>query len=138
MVPENKKSDSQERQEKAREIFYTAPEIERLGSKFDLSEETENAATVIYRVLVGLGKGLSSSQKQSFSATAVWFATELSRDERPLKEELAEAVDISPRTLSRRFQEIEDDEKCKEILEHVKKRIKKWNKRKNRKLRDML
>jgi len=50
---------------------------------------------VIYRVLVGLGKGLSSSKKRSFSAAAVWFATELSRDERPLKEELAEAV-ISP------------------------------------------
>lgn len=138
MTPGNRKASSKEEKRESRKAFYTEPKIEELATEFDLSGETEDAATVIYRILSGLGKGLSSSQRKSYSAISVWFAAKYTGDKKPLKEELAEAVDLSPRTLSRRFQEVEDDEKCIKILDHVRNRIKEWSRNKRRKLRDML
>lgn len=132
------RSKREERREKAREILYKEPRIERLKEKFDLSQNAESAATLIYRILVGLGKGLSDSQKQSFSALAIRIAAENVDDARPRKKDLADAVDVSHRTLSRRFKEIREDEECKKVLAYVKERVRRWSKRKEQRLQEIL
>lgn len=132
------RSKREERREKAREILYKEPRIERLKEKFDLSQNAESAATLIYRILVGLGKGLSDSQKQSFSALAIRIAAENVDNARPRKKDLADAVDVSHRTLSRRFKEIREDEECEKVLAYVKGRVRRWSKRKEQRLQEIL
>lgn len=118
--------------------LHSEPEIKRLKSKFDLSEDAANAAVMIYRLLVGLGKGLSSSKRRSFSAVALWHGAQVADDEKLLKEDLARAVELSPRTLTRRFREIEKDENCVNIIDHVKDKVKKWSERRDRSLRRLM
>lgn len=123
---------------KARSRLSEEPVIGRLQKKFDLSRETVNAATVILRLYVGLGKGLSSSQRRGFSAASVWHAAELVEERELSKEDLAEAVGVSTRTLARRFRELEGDEDSKVVLDYVGGRMKSWSKERERKLRDLL
>ncbi len=129
---------SEEKREKARKILYKEPEIENLQDKFNLSEDAKSAASLIYRILVGLGKGLSDSQKRSFSALAIRIAAERVDDNRPRKKDLADTVDVSQRTLTRRFKEISEDDDCKKLLDYVEDRIKFWSKRKEERLQEIL
>ncbi len=129
---------TEEKREKARKILYREPEIEELQEEFELSEDARSAASLIYRILVGLGKGLSDSQKRSFSALAIRIAAERVDDNRPRKKDLADAVDVSHRTLSRRFKEINEDEECKKVLDYIEDKIRQWSKRKEQRLQEIL
>ncbi|MFP4005951.1 MAG: hypothetical protein ACLFUR_04435 [Candidatus Hadarchaeia archaeon] len=131
-------SEMENRKEEAKERLFREPTIEDLGKKFDLEEVVEDAAVLIFRLFVGLGKGLSSSQKRSFSAVSVWYSKKLIEREEIEKKQLAEAVNLSPRTLTRRFKGLEDDEDSKIVLDFVKHRIRKWSKRRDYKLKEWL
>lgn len=124
--------------QKVKARFHDEPLIQDLKDEFELSEEVAVAATLIFRLFLGLGKGLSSSQKRSFSAASVWLAGKLVERREVDKDELAEAADVSTRTLSRRFNDLENSEESKLILEYVKDRVKKWSKRRERRLQDLL
>lgn len=138
MSSKNKNTASNDGSQKIRDRLRDQPHIERLKSKFDLSEDAADAAVLVYRLLVGLGKGLSSSQKRSFSAFALWHGSQVADDEKLLKEDLAKAVGLSSRTLSRRFREIKEDKNCAKVLDYVKDKVRKWNERRNRSLRRMM
>ncbi len=112
--------------------------IEKLQKEFNLSEDAKDAAVLLYRILVGLGKGLTSSQERSYSAIASWFASKLVDDRELSKSGLSKSVDVSHRTLTRRFKEISEDEDCEMVLSYLKDRIKKWSKKRERKLREYL
>ncbi|KXA99595.1 hypothetical protein AKJ41_05200 [candidate division MSBL1 archaeon SCGC-AAA259O05] len=121
-----------------RKILRKHSEIEKLKSEFGLSEDAKDAAILLYRILVGLGKGLASSQEKGYSAIAVWFASKLVDGRKLPKIQLAEAMDVSHRTLTRRFKEVSKDGECEKMLDYLKERIKKWSRRKERKLREYL
>lgn len=131
-------SEIEERKEEAKDRLFDEPIIEDIKNDFGLSDEVRDAAILIFRLFVGLGKGLSSSQERSFSAVSAWYAKKLIDNEKISKSDLAEAVDISPRTLTRRFSELEDDSDSKVVLDFVKYRIKEWSKRRDRKLEEWL
>lgn len=138
MGTRNRDSKLTEKRRKVKSRLFEDSDIELLQKKFDLSDETVHAATLILRFFTGLGKGLTPSQKKSYSAASVWYATKLVEERTLSKEDLAEKIDISPRTLARRFQELEEDKDSKIVLDYVKKRIKSWSKKRERKLRDLL
>lgn len=121
-----------------KKILQKHSEIKNLKEEFNLSEDAKDAAILLYRILVGLGKGLTSSQKQSFSAIAVWNASKLVDKHEIPKKELAEAVDLSHRTLSRRFKELSEDEECEKVLVYLKDRVRNWSRRKESKLSEYL
>lgn len=129
---------TEEKREKARKILYQESKIEELQEEFDLSEDAKAAASLIYRILVGLGKGLSDSQKRSFSALSIRIAAERVDDNRPRKKDLADVVNVSHRTLSRRFKEIREDEDCKKVLDYVEDKISRWSERKEQRLQEIL
>ncbi len=135
-----RKSDEkrEDKGEKARNILYRETEIENLTEEFDLSKDAKRAAVLIFRILVGLGKGLNSTQKRSYAALSVRIAAEKVDGKKPLKKELADSIDVSLRTLSRRFKEVTEDEECMELLDYIEKRIKKWSRKKEQKLQDIL
>ncbi len=112
--------------------------VRELREKLELNEEVAVAATTIFRLFLGLGKGLTSSQKRSFSAAAVWHATNLIGGEKISKEDLAEAADVSPRTLARRFNELEENDESKLVLQYVREKVRKWGKRREQRLQDLL
>lgn len=138
MSSKDRNTASKEEYREIRTKLHKEPHIERLKSKFDLSEDAADAAVLIYRLLVGLGKGLSSSQKRSFSAFALWHGAQVADDKKLLKEDLANAVKLSSRTLTRRFQEIKDDKNCAKILNYVKDKVRKWNERRDQSLRRLM
>ena len=129
---------SKERDQEARDILFNQPKIEELKEEFDLSEEAYTAATLIYRVLNGLGKGLSDSQERSFSALSVRIAADKVDGDKLRKKDLSEAVDVSSRTLSRRFKELEQDEETEKVLDYVRERVKRWSNRRERRLKEIL
>ena len=124
--------------QKAKSKFYEESHIRELKEEFGLSEKVVDAAILIFRLFAGLGKGLSSSQKRSYSAVAVWHAVKLIENKELTKEDLAKAVEISPRTLTRRFNDLEDDEDSKVVLEYVKYRIKEWSRKREKRLQNLL
>ncbi|KXB06839.1 hypothetical protein AKJ52_01470 [candidate division MSBL1 archaeon SCGC-AAA382C18] len=134
----DRRNTDRDKGKKARDILYQQPKIEELIEEFGLSEDAEKGAVLIYRILVGLGKGLSKTQKSSYAALAVRIAAEHVDDEKPLKKNLAEAIGTSLRTLSRRFKEVTEDEEAKLVLNYLEKRIEKWSRRKERRLQDIL
>ncbi|KXA96827.1 hypothetical protein AKJ37_04315 [candidate division MSBL1 archaeon SCGC-AAA259I09] len=133
MSPENNNEEQM-----TRKILKKHPLIEKLKNEFSLSEDAKDAAILFYRILVGLGKGLTSSQKQSFSAISAWFAAKLVDEQEIPKKQLAKFVNVSHRTLSRRFREVSEDEECKKVLNYLKDRIRKWSRKKERKLSEYL
>ena len=136
----NRKRDETDgnKEEKARKILYRESEIEDLTEEFSLSNEAKRAAVLIYRILVGLGKGLNSTQKKSYAALSVRIAAEKVDGEKPLKKELADSIDVSQRTLSRRFKEVTEDQECTVLLEYVEERIREWSRKKEKRLQDIL
>jgi|GEM_PF-2343211 len=134
----SKKDSSKKVEQEARDILFNQHEIEELKHEFDLSEDAYTAATLIYRVLNGLGKGLSDSQKRSFSALSIKIAAEKVDGVKLSKKKLSEAVDVSPRTLSRRFKELEEDEETEKVLAYVRQRVKRWSDRRERRLNEIL
>ncbi len=132
------KGSGKDREKKVREILYQESEIGRLVEEFNLSADVEKAAVLIYRILVGLGKGLSNTQKSSYSALAVRISAEHVDEEKPLKKDLADAVDTSLRTLSRRFKEVTEDDEAELVLGYLEKQIEKWSRRKENRLQDIL
>lgn len=134
----DKISEIEERKKEAKNRLFDEPIIEDIGSEFDLSDEVKDAAILIFRLFVGLGKGLSSSQRRSFSAVSVWHAKKLIDNKEITKSELANAVDISTRTLNRRFKDLKDDDDSRVVLDFVKYRIKEWSKKRDRKLQEWL
>ncbi|KXA91365.1 hypothetical protein AKJ64_04780 [candidate division MSBL1 archaeon SCGC-AAA259E17] len=134
----NKGSSHKEKKRKIRSYLYKEPLIERFKDECDLSKEVIDAATLIFRLSVGLGKGLSSSQKRSYSAASVWYAVKLIEGEELSKEKLAEISDVSPRTLARRFSDLEGDEDSKKVMDYVKSRIKRWREKKEKRLQNLL
>ncbi len=137
-MPSGKKNPSEEKREKARKALYNEKRIEKLKEEFDLSKDAKTAAIIIYRMIAGLGKGLTDSQKSSYSALAIRMAAEEVDGEHPRKKNLAEAAGVSHRTLTRRFRELEDDEESKKVLDHLRERISKWNERKEQRLQEIL
>lgn len=138
MDSSDEKTNLDEGERKVRSILYREPIVENLKKEFDLTEEIIDAAILIFRLFVGLGKGLSSSQKHSFAAVSVWYATRLINGKELSKEDLAKAVDVSPRTLLRRFNDLEKDEDSEVVLEYVKSEIKEWSKKREKRLQSLL
>lgn len=138
MVPGEKESELEKKKRKTRDRLFTESAIEDLQKEFDLSKEVTYAAILILRIFIGLGKGLSSSQKRSFSAASVWHAAKLVEERTLSKEKLAEEVGVSSRTLARRLRELEEKGDSKIVLDYVRERIKEWSKKRERKLRDLL
>ncbi len=138
MRSEENQSDTGDQKDEVRSKLYRERIIKDLESKFDLTEELTDAAILIFRLFVGLGKGLTDSQRKSFSAASVWYAAKIMKNRKLNKNKLAKAVDISTRTLARRFKEIEEDKETKPVLDYVKERIKKWSRERNRKLKRLL
>ncbi|KXA91014.1 hypothetical protein AKJ57_02765 [candidate division MSBL1 archaeon SCGC-AAA259A05] len=134
----NRRSSHKKKKRKIRSYLYKEPLVKRFKDKFGLSEEVIDAATLIFRLFVGLGKGLSSTQKHSYSAVAVWYAAKLIEEKELSKEKLAETSDVSSRTLARRFRDLEDDEDSKKVLNYVKHKIKKWSEKRERRLQNLL
>lgn len=131
-------SDTEELRAEVKSRLHEEPIIRGLKEKLELTEEIAVAATTIFRLFVGLGKGLTSSQKRSFSAAAVWHAANLIEGKKISKEKLAEAADVSPRTLARRFSELEENEESELVLQYVKEKVRKWGKRREQRLQDLL
>ncbi len=134
----SREDSSEERDKEAREILFNHPKIEELQEEFDLSEDAYTAATLIYRVLNGLGKGLSDSQERSFSALSIRIAAAKVDGDKLRKKDLSEAVDVSSRTLSRRFKELEEDEETRKVLDYVRERVRRWSDRRERRLQEIL
>lgn len=130
--------EDEEKEHVTREILQEHTEIKKLKEEFNLSDDAKDAAILLYRILVGLGKGLTSSQRQSFSAIVIWHASKLVDNHEIPKKELASFLDISHRTLSRRFKELSEDEECKKVLDYLKEKIRSWSRRKERRLREYL
>lgn len=123
---------------KIRTIWYDEPRIEELKSKFDLSDIAISAAILIHRLFFGIGTGLRSSKRDSFAAISVWYGSRIVDGREISKEDLARAVGVHPRTLTRRFKELENDERCVSMLEYVKDRIEEWDKKREERLQDLL
>ena len=136
----NKKRDrnNEDREAEVRRVLYKEPEIDELAEEFKLSRDAKRAAVLIYRILVGLGKGLNSTQKKSYAALSTRIAAEKVDGEKPLKKKLADSIDVSQRTLSRRFKEVTEDDECTKLLDYVEKRIKEWSRKKEQRLQDIL
>lgn len=134
----SRKDSSKEIEREARDILFNQSEIGKLKDEFKLSEDACTAATLIYRVLNGLGKGLSDSQKRSFSALSVKIAAERVDGDKLSKKDLARAVDVSSRTLSRRFKELEEDEETEKVLAYVREKVERWSDRRDRRLKEIL
>ena len=132
------RSNLDEKKNKVKSQLYKEEIIETLQEEFDLSEIVKDAAILIFRLFAGLGKGLTESQRKSFSTASIWYAARVTEGKKINKEELAKAVDISSRTLTRRFNEIEEDEETKLVLDYVRKRIKKWSKERDKRLQKLL
>ena len=138
MASKSDESEAENQERRVRDILYNEPEIDELQEKFGITDDAKKAAVLIFRVLTGLGKGLSSSKKRSYSAISTWIGAKIVDENRILKEELADAVGLSPRTLSRRFGEIEKDEECSEMMDYMERRIKTWSRKKERRIQDIL
>ncbi|KXB05759.1 hypothetical protein AKJ49_00135 [candidate division MSBL1 archaeon SCGC-AAA382A03] len=134
----NREKDYSEKKHKARSRFFNENILENLCERFELSEETKHASILIFRLFLGLGKGLSSSQKRSFSGAAVWHAARILDGKTLSKEELAEELNVSSRTLARRLRELNEDEDSEIIIEYVKERLMRWNKKREEKLENLL
>lgn len=138
MSSEEDISDIEELRAKVKSRLHEESIIQHLKEELELTDEVAIAATSIFRLFLGLGKGLTSSQKRSFSAAAIWHAANLMEGKKVSKEELAEAADVSPRTLARRFNELEENEESKLVLRYVKEKVRKWGKKREQRLQDLL
>ena len=118
--------------------LYEEPIIQDLKEEFNLSSTVIDASILIFRLFVGLGKGLTKSQRKSFAATSLWYAKKVIDGEKLSKKKLADTLNISPRTLTRRFKDLEDDEDSKIVLDYIKQEIKEWSNKRDKKLEKLL